>query len=43
MAIEELGARFREVLHEVKAIRHLDGLRCPLPGAVGIGFRTIPA
>ena len=26
----------------MEAIRHLDGLRRPVPGAIGIGFRAIP-
>ena len=42
MAIEELGQRFRHVLYEMEAIRHLGRLRCPSPCAVGIGFRAIP-
>ena len=42
MAIEDLGQRFRQVLEQVEAIRHLGGLRRTVPGAVGIGFRAIP-
>jgi hypothetical protein len=42
MAIEELGQRFRQVLDQVEAIRHLGGLRRPVLGTVGIGFRAIP-
>lgn len=42
MAIEDLGQGFCQVLDQVEAIRHLGGLRRPVPGAVGIGFRAIP-
>jgi hypothetical protein len=42
MALEELGERFRQVLHQLEAICHLDGLRGPLPGSVGLGFRPRP-
>ena len=42
MEIEDLGERFRKVLHQMEAIRHLDGLRRPVPGAIGIGFGAIP-
>ena len=42
MAIEELGQRFRHVLDQVEAIRHLGRRRRPVPGAVSIGFGPIP-
>jgi hypothetical protein len=41
-AIEEWGERFRQVLYQMEAIRQLDGLRGPVPGPVGRGFRPIP-
>jgi len=41
MAIEDLGERCRQVLHQVKAIGHRRGRGSILPRAVSIGFRAI--
>lgn len=41
MEIEDLGERFCQVLHQVKAIGALRRLRSPLPRAISRGFRAI--
>jgi hypothetical protein len=41
MGAEDLIQRFGKVLHEVKAVGHLDGLRCPSSGAIAIRFHPI--
>lgn len=41
MKIEDLGERFREVLHQMKAIGHLRGLGSSLPRPISIGFGPI--
>lgn len=41
MEIEDLGERFRQILHQVKAIGHLRCRGSTLPRAIGIGSRAI--
>jgi hypothetical protein len=41
MGTEDLIQRFGEVLHEVKAVGHLRGLRCARPGPVALRFHPI--
>jgi hypothetical protein len=41
MRIEHLFQRFRQILHEMEAIRHLYRVRRPLPNARTIGFRAV--
>jgi hypothetical protein len=39
---EHLGQRFREILHEMEAVRDLGGRRGPLTRPVSVGARPIP-